>query len=184
MLALVAATRAALGGDAHGDAVRGNVLGYHGIGADSGAFPDGDRPEDFGTRADGDIVTDRGVAFGLGEDLAAEGDAVVEHDTVANLGGFADDDAHPVVNEEAAADGGAGVDLHTREEARELRQDARWALDVAGPQCVGDAVHPDGVKAGIDDGVLKIAACCGVMEARVFEVLTDCLDHLKHEALL
>ena len=184
VLTLVTATRAAFGGDSNGDAVGGNIFGYNGIRSDSGSFADGDRAEDLGAGTDGDVVADSGVAFGLGQDLSAEGDAVVEHDAVPNFGGFADDNAHAVVNEEATSDGGTGVDFHAGEEAGELRQDARWALDVAGPQGVRDAVHPDGVKAGVDDGVLKIAAGSGVVEARVFEVLTDCLDHLEHDSPL
>ena len=44
----------------------------------------------------------------LGERAAAEGDPVVEHDVVADLGGLADDDAHPVVDEEPPPDGAPG----------------------------------------------------------------------------
>ena len=42
---------------------------------------------------------------------AAQGDAVVNQAVVPDLGGLADDKAHAVVDDQALADGGAGVDL-------------------------------------------------------------------------
>ena len=78
-----------------------------------------------GAGTDGDVVLDRRVTLRLGEHLTTEGDAVVQHDAVTDLGGLADDDAHAVVDEEPAADGGTRVDLDAREEAVELREDAR-----------------------------------------------------------
>jgi len=133
VLALVFRAGAGLGGDADGDAVRGDILSHDGVRTDSGTLADGDGAENFGAGADGDVVADGGVALGLGKDLAAESDAVVEHHTVADLSGLANDDAHAVVDEETAADGGAGVDFHTGEETGDLRQDARRSLEVADP---------------------------------------------------
>ena len=49
---------------------------------------------------------------------AAEGDPVVEHHVVADLGGLADDDAHAVVDEEPVPDDGTGMDLDPRDRAR------------------------------------------------------------------
>ena len=56
---------------------------------------------------------------------AAEGHALVERYVVADDGGLADDDAHAVIDEKAAADFGAGMNLDSRDQPRRLRQRAR-----------------------------------------------------------
>jgi hypothetical protein len=45
---------------------------------------------------------------------------VIERDVLADLGGLADDDAHAVVDEEAAPDRGAGMNLDAGEEAPQV----------------------------------------------------------------
>ena len=62
----------------------------------------------------------RFVALGAG---AAQGHALVEVAVVADLRRLADDDAHAVVDEEALADLGAGVDLDAGEEAADVRDE-------------------------------------------------------------
>ena len=56
---------------------------------------------------------------------AAQRDALVEGHVVADLGGFADDHAHAVIDEEAPADLGAGMDLDSGDPSRDLRQASR-----------------------------------------------------------
>ena len=68
-------------------------------------------PEDLGARADHHAAAERGMALALVPRRAAERDAVIERAIVADLGRFADDDAHAVVDEHPPADGGARVDL-------------------------------------------------------------------------
>ena len=102
-------------------------------------------PMVMGPSAHGDVVFQGGVAFCLGEHLAAQGYPVVQHHAVADVSGFANDHSHAVVDEEAPTDGGAGVDFHAGEKARELGEDARREFQSAFPQDVGDAVGPDGV---------------------------------------
>ena len=159
--------------DARSDVVWRHVFGDDGIGAYGGAGAYRDGAEDLRAGANGDVIADGGVALGLGEDLAAQGHAVVEHDAVADLRGLADDDAHAVVDEETAADGGTRVDLHAGEEAVDLRENARRASPASLPHPVADAVAPDGMEAGIHDGILYVAARGGVMISGVGEILAD-----------
>ena len=91
------------------------------IGANGRSLTDRDGAEYLSACADDYIVLDGGVALSLSEYLATEGDTVVKHDAIANLGGFTDDDAHAVVNKEAATDSGARVDFHAGKEAVNLR---------------------------------------------------------------
>lgn len=48
------------------------------------------------------------MALALVPGGAAQGNTLIEGDVVADLGGFADDDTHAVVDEEAPADPGPG----------------------------------------------------------------------------
>ena len=93
----------------------------------------------------------------MGKDLAAEGDTVVEHDTIANLCGFTDDNAHAMVNKEAAADSCAWVDFHAGKEAVNLRQDARGPAQATLPHPVRNAVRPHRVEAGIYHRIFDVA---------------------------
>ena len=92
--------------------------------ADHRVVPDhGFAPQNRGIGVDHDLVLDRGMAFGFANDLAglrvagedrAQGDSLVKLDAVADLGCLADDDARAVIDEESAADRGAGVDVDAR----------------------------------------------------------------------
>lgn len=104
------------------------------------------------------------MAFALLFAGAAEGHPLVEHDPIADLGGLADHHAHAVVNEEAATNAGAGVDLDPGEEARDLRDqtgDERYATAMDG---VGDAVQSNGVQAGVEQHLGQVA--CGRVIAK------------------
>ena len=68
-------------------------------------------PQDFSARTDHNAVADAGVSFSLTMPRAAEGHAVIEMDVVTDHSGFANDDAHAVVDEEASADLRARVDF-------------------------------------------------------------------------
>src|SRR5207248_11354766 len=95
-----------------GDLVeRGHAGGDEDVAADEGAAAD-DRvaAEDCRPGVDGHVVFDRGVAFLAAEALAegggegAEGHALVDLHVVSDFGGFADDHAGAVVDEEVVAE--------------------------------------------------------------------------------
>ena len=77
-----------------------------------------------------------GMALAGIEADAAQGDALIERHVVADLGGLADHHAHAVVDEEAAADHGTGVDLDAGHEAADLRDEAAGELPAAPPEPV------------------------------------------------
>src|SRR5699024_7046870 len=94
-----------------------NVFGYYSIRTYSGAFADGDGAKHLSPRANHNIVFERGVALRLGPNLTTYSRAVIEHDTVANLGGFANNDAHAVVDKETSTNSCTRVDLNSGKEA-------------------------------------------------------------------
>src|ERR1043165_2204865 len=92
--------------------------------ANARVFADFDAADDLRSGADRDLVAKRGMALDALGTGAAEGDALVEHDVVADFGSFTDDHAHTVIDEEAAADDGAGMDFDAGEKAREVHEAA------------------------------------------------------------
>ena len=84
-----------------------------------------DSADQFRARADDDIVTQGGVAFGAVGACAAERYALIEHDVGADFGGLADHYAHAVVDKETRANLGAGVNLDAGNEADEMH-DSAW----------------------------------------------------------
>ena len=122
---LLGGARAVLRRHPGDDRIRRGVLDHHGVGADGRIRPDHDRAQHLGTGADDHAVPDGRVALDLGQRTPAQGDPVVDHHVVADLRGLPDDHAHAVVDEEAPADGGPGVDLDPGQEAPGLGEQAR-----------------------------------------------------------
>src|SRR6185312_17184819 len=108
---------------------------------------------------------------------AAERDAVVERAIVPDLRGLADHDTHAVVDEDAAADDGAGVDLDAREEARHVRREAREPAQSPAPVRVGDAVQLQRMEAGITREHLPDGPGGGIALEDALDVLTDAAEH-------
>ncbi len=117
---IAARARDAAGHADHGGVVRHRV-DHHRAGADLGVVADGDVAEDLRAGADHDVVADGGVALAALFARAAQRDALVEQNVVADLGGLADHHAHAVVDEAAPSDHGAGMDLDSGHRADELR---------------------------------------------------------------
>ena len=70
----------------------------------------------------------------------AERHALIYQAVVADFGRLPDNDAHAVVNDEAAPDNGAGVDFDTRPEAGPLRHATRQKAQVVAVQPMGETV--------------------------------------------
>ena len=75
-----------------------------------------------------------------GKALGTERHALIEPDTVADDGGFADDHSGSVVDEEALADAGAGVDVDPGLGVGEFGDDTRNERHLKFVEFVGDAV--------------------------------------------
>ena len=82
---------------------------------------DQDVAQHLGSGPDNDVVAQGRMALALLITGAAERHALVEQHIVADLGGFPDDHAGAVVDEEPPPDGCARMDLDARKKAAELR---------------------------------------------------------------
>jgi hypothetical protein len=106
---------------AYDGAVVGHVLDDNRVAADFDIVADANVAEHLGARAHGDVVAQGGVALAGLVAGAAECDALVEHAVVAHDGGFADDDAHGVVDKEVLANLRGRVNLDAGDVAGDLR---------------------------------------------------------------
>ena len=82
-----------------------------------------------------------------------------------------------VVDEEAAADDGAGVDFDPGEEARALGEKARDEAEFGSPEGRRDSMHPDGVQAGIAEHDHQPGAGRGVAVQDGADVFADGGEH-------
>lgn len=134
-------------GDAGDGDVRGDILKDDAAGTDFASLADPDIAEDFGTGADEDAGTDLGMAVAAGFPGTAKGDLMEEGDIVFDDGGFADDDAGGVVEENAGADAGGGVDIDGEDLGiNALEVEGDLAASVV-PEFMGDAVGGEGKEA-------------------------------------
>jgi hypothetical protein len=88
-----------------------DVLEHDGPCPDHGVVSDTDIAEDLGPCADHHVLFDGWVTLAGLLAGTAEGDALVDGDIVADLSGLTDNDSHTMIDEDAFADGGAGVDF-------------------------------------------------------------------------
>ena len=142
---------------AHGGGVGGNLAQNHRVGGDAGIVPHLEGTQHLGAGGDHHIIPQGGVALALILAGTAQGNPVVDEAVVPHLGGLADDDAHTVVDDEAAADLGPGVDLDARPEAAPLGDEAGQKFQVMTVEKMGDAVVNGGVYAGIEQENLQLA---------------------------
>ena len=105
---------------------------------------------------------------------AAEGDALVEHDVVADLGGLADDDAHAVIDEQPFADPSGWVDLDAGQRPVQVRDDACEQVLAPLVEAVGDPVDLAGMKSGVAEDDFEIASGGRVTLARGLDVGAGC----------
>ena len=94
---------------------------------------------------------------------AAQRDAVVDGAVVTDLSRLAEDDAHAVVDEQAPADPGTGVDLDAGLMPTALADPPCQKKVPALIQPVRDAVIDQNVKAGVQQNDLQYAARGGVL---------------------
>jgi len=92
----------------------GRYIGDHdGIGTNTCPFVHRDGAEHLGARANHDTIFDIGVALHATLDARApEGDALINRDVITHGAGLADHDAGGVVDKDALADNGGGVNVH------------------------------------------------------------------------
>ena len=138
-----------MGGDADGGGGFGNVFQNDGVRSDAGVVADDDGTQQFRARPDDDAVAQRRVAFALRRRRPAQRHAVVKGHVVADFGGFADDDAGRVVDEQVFADSRGGVNVDARQKTPERGQNARRRAEIPFPQAMRQTVRQNRVKSRI-----------------------------------
>ena len=103
------------------------------------------------------------LAFAFVGTRAAEGDILIQQAIVADLGGFADDDAHAVVDDQTSADFCRRMDFHTRSSAGDLGNPTTEKTHFVGIKPVGKAVINLGMQTVVQPKNFKLAACGGVI---------------------
>ena len=119
----------------------------------------------------GSLVALAGLVAG-----AAERDALVEHTVVAHDGGFADDDAHGVVDKEVLADLRGGMNLDAGDVAGDLREHTGERAMSMLPQPVLGHVVPLGVQARIGKEDDQTVLRSGVLRLDGLDVLANGID--------
>ena len=136
----------------------GNRTDDHRACADLDVIADRDVSKYLRAGADDHVIAQRRVALTFLFSRAAERHALVDEYVVADLGGLADHHSRSVIDEEAAADGGAGVDFDLRQEPAHLADESRQDRAAHPVQPVRDPVKQDGVEAGVTENDLEPAA--------------------------
>ena len=153
---------------------------HHRAGADLDVVADADIAQHLGAGAHHHAVAQGGMALAFLVARAAQRHALVEQHIVADFSGFADHHAHAVVDEEAPADGGAGVDLDARQKAADLRDHARHQRHPPAIQPVRQAVQQDGVEAGVAEEDLDHALGGRVFPENGVDLFPDGSQHAIH----
>jgi hypothetical protein len=120
------------------------------------AYPD--RSDNLRAGADHDAVADRRVTLSFLLAAAAKRHVVEKHNIVADLAGLSDDDTHPVIDKQPAADLRPWVNLDARKESVRLRNDSGNHKQPVPEKPMGDSMAPDGVQTGIGKDDLQHAA--------------------------
>ncbi len=107
----------------------------------------------------------------------AEGHVLIEQHVVADFGGFADDDAHAMVNEEALADAGSGVDLNAGEGAGDVAHHAGDGVPAAAIKPMGQPVQENRVDAGVEQQDLQCVPGGRVALVDGIDLFTDGPEH-------
>ena len=112
---------------------------------------------------------------------AAQRHAVVDGAVVPDLGGLPEHNTHAVVNEQLAADFGAGMDLDAGEMPRQLTDEPCAEKPFVPIQKMCDLVRDQHMKTGIQNDDLRHIARGGVLVPDVFCVFPKPHDfHLLH----
>ena len=140
-------------------AVGRNFAQHNGVCRNSAVISDLKGSEHLCACSDKNVIPDRRMAFSAVLARTAEGNAVIYKAVVADLGGFADNYAHAVVDDEAAAYLCAGVDLYTRSVAADLRDHTREKQQVMLIAPMRAAMIEHGLHTGIQKQNLKRPFC-------------------------
>ena len=84
-----------------------------------------------------------------GRPSATQRHTVIKGAVVADLGGLADHDTHAVIDEQPAADAGAGMDLDAGQHPPDMRDEAAQEVEAALPQPMRGPEIEQGLETGV-----------------------------------
>ncbi len=108
---------------------------------------------------------------------AAQGHALVQGHVITNFGGLANDDAHAVVDEEAAADLGARVNLDAGQPTPKVGHHPRQPFPTHAPQGTGQPMNPDRMHARVAGQHFKGIARRRVTVENTLDIFSQTLEH-------
>ncbi|MNK96625.1 hypothetical protein D3C87_1169150 [compost metagenome] len=161
----------------HHSGTRRHFLGHDGIGTHLGPGTDSERAQHLRARPDHDAITQGRVTLALVPAGAAQGHALINSHVIADFGGFTDNDAHAMVNEETTTDLGTRMDLDPGQPAAEIRHQPRQPFQVRAPQHRRQTVNPDGVHAGVASQDFKSVTRRRVTMENTLDIFTQTLKH-------
>lgn len=150
-------------------AIGGDAFQKENVTSDDGVMTQHSFPsEDGGIGVDNDIVLDGWMALYVFDGIAVfveretfrtQCDTLVDFDTFSDFCRFADDHAGSVVNEEAAIDGGSGVDVDSRLGMSPFIHNTRDDWHIESVQFMGDTMGGDCQHAGVRQLDFGVAEC-------------------------
>ena len=132
------------------------------------------------TGSDDHAVAQRRMAFAGVQRRAAQRHALIEGDVVADLSGLADDDPGAVINENAPADMGGGMDLDAGDDARLVGDEDRDRPPTLAPEPVGGAVKDHRVDARIAEQHGQRRPGGRVTFPNAGDVFAKALEHVQY----
>ena len=154
--------------------IGGVIVDDHSVRTNSAIGTNLHRAQHLRTGTNGHTVTNGGVTLHLLQGTTAQGHAVVQHHVVTNLSGLTNHNAHAVINEETAANGRTGVNLHTGQKTSKLRESTSQSLRlILLPELMGQTVNPNRVHTRIVQRNLDSAARSRIVLADVLNIFTQ-----------
>ncbi len=160
-------------GDADNRGVIRHVAQHNRTGADAAIPADDDVAENLRASTDDDIVFEGRVALSVLLAGASESYSLIQGDVVSDHGRLANDDAHPVIDEQAAANLCRRMDFNPGEQTRHLRKPARGQEHPVIPEPVIDPVEPDRVQPRVAQKYFHSRLRRGIVLDHVGHVFAD-----------
>ena len=150
-----------------------NVAQHHRTGGDLGAVTDREVAQQLGAGPYHHAIAQSGMAFAGFLAGTAQGCALIESAVIADDGGFADDHAGAVVDEESLTDLRTGMDLNAGQKPSALAHKTGGEIMPAAMERVGQPIEHQRVEAGVEEQYLRAGACGGISLADGVDVPSD-----------
>ena len=144
---------------------------HHGIGADASAVTDSNGAEDLGPGADHHAATQSRMTLALVPCGTAQRDAVIQSAVIADFRRLADHHTGAVIDEEAATNRCAGMNVDIGQEARDIAQPACGEAPAVLPQRVRQTMEEHRVQPRVGQQDFHARACRRIAVEDAIQVL-------------